>query len=207
MAQLVCQNDIVVSHPYACHCLCALDDVAAKDYLKSGWFDKRILCLSLDDYERKVHQGNKDCTIDAAIGVGNYINNRTTVTRLLLVELRMGYGYHNVDNLSVSSLENKISHSRSLLSDCNIDNNNYFIFMEGVAEQAKSWTERKKKEGGVCYTWVVLSVNEFNSLIQFVENMPYVPKTDLAQISKQLTVTICHPSTSRMTDCIAIIPL
>lgn len=135
MAQLVCQNDIVVSHPYACHCLCALDDVAAKDYLKSGWFDKRILCLSLDDYERKVHQGNKDCTIDAAIGVGNYINNRTTVTRLLLL------------------------------------------------------------------------VNEFNRLIQFVEDMPYVPKTDLAQISKQLTVTICHPSTSRMTDCIAIIPL
>lgn len=200
MVQLVCQNDIVVSHSYARHCLCTLDDVAAKDYLKSGWFDKRILCLSLDDYERKVLQGSNDCTIDAAIGVGNYINNRTTVTRLMLVELRMGYGYHNVDNLSVSSLENKISHSRSLLSDCNIDNNNYFIFKEGVAEQAKSWAERKKKEGGICYTWAVLSVNEFNRLIQFVEDMPYVPKTDLAQIRKQLSDCIANKNWRELCD-------
>lgn len=56
-----------------------------------------------------------------------------------------------------------------------------------MAAQAKSWAERKKKEGGVCHVWVVLSVDEFNHLIQFVEDMPYVPNNDLAQISKRLT--------------------
>ena len=32
-----------------------------------------------------------------------------------------------------------------------------------------------------------MSVDEFNHLIQFVEDMPYVPNNDLAQISKRLT--------------------
>ena len=82
---------------------------------------------------------------------------------------------------------NKINHSENLLSGHRIDKNNYFIFRDGVAAQAKSWAERKKKEGGVCHVWVVLSVDEFNHLIQFVEDMPYVPNNDLAQISKRLT--------------------
>lgn len=128
--------------------------------------------------------------MDAAIGIGNYANNRVTTSRLMLVELRMGYD--NVDNLSASSLENKISHSENLLSGHHIDKNNYFIFKDEVAAQAKSWAERKKKEGGVCHVWVVLSVDEFNHLIQFVEDMPYVPKNDLAQISKRLTDCILN---------------
>jgi len=146
MVQLVCQNDIIVSHPFACHCQATLNDVAAKDYQRTGWFDPRIICLSLDDYEAKVLKGSNDCTMDAAIGIGNYANNRVTISRLMLVELRMGYD--NVDNLSASSLENKISHSENLLSGHRIDKNNYFIFKDGVAAQAKSWAERKKKEGG-----------------------------------------------------------
>ena len=69
MVQLVCQNDIIVSHPFACHCQATLNDVAAKDYQRTGWFDPRITCLSLDDYEAKVLKGNNDCTMDAAIGI------------------------------------------------------------------------------------------------------------------------------------------
>lgn len=90
MVQLVCQNDIIVSHPFACHCQATLNDVAAKDYQRTGWFDPRITCLSLDDYEAKVLKGSNDCTMDAAIGIGNYANNRVTTSRLMLVELRMG---------------------------------------------------------------------------------------------------------------------
>ena len=89
--------------------------------------------VSLDDYEAKVLKGSNDCTMDAAIGIGNYANNRVTTSRLMLVELRMGYD--NVDNLSASSLENKISHSENLLSGHRIDKNNYFIFRDGVAAQ------------------------------------------------------------------------
>lgn len=35
MVQLVCQNDIIVSHPFACHCQATLNDVAAKDYQRT----------------------------------------------------------------------------------------------------------------------------------------------------------------------------
>lgn len=196
MAQLVCQNDIIVSHPFARHCQSTLDGIAAKDYQKSGWFDKRIICLSLDDYEANVLQGSNDCTMDAAIGIGSYANNRITTSRLMLVELRMGYD--NAENLSVSSLENKISHSKNLLSGHPVDNDNYFIFKNTVVAQARNWAERRRKEGGVRYAWVLLSVDEFNHLIQFVEDMPYVPKNDLVQIAKELTDCIANRDWSNL---------
>lgn len=188
MVQLVCRNDIIVSHPFACHCQAALDDIAARDYQRSGWFDGRIVCLSLDDYETNVCKGSKDSTMDAAIGIGNYVDNRVTASRLMLVELRMGY--ENVDNLSVSSLESKINHSKDLLSGYPIDSRSYFIFKDGVSAQAKSWIERRRKEIRGYSAWVVLSVNEFNHLIQFIEDMPYVPKNDWGQISRKLKYCI-----------------
>ncbi|MEY8722209.1 hypothetical protein AALN73_13760 [Bacteroides stercorirosoris] len=190
MVQLVCQNDIVISHPFACHCQSTLDGIATKDYQRSGWFDGRIVCLSLDDYETNVCKGSKDSTMDAAIGVGNYENNRITASRLMLVELRMGY--ENVDNLSVSSLESKISHSKDLLAGHPVDGKSYFVFKDGVSAQAKSWVERRRKEVRERGTWVVLSVNEFNHLIQFIEDMPYVPKNDWGQIAQKLKDCIAN---------------
>lgn len=180
MVQIVCQNDVVTSHPFAYYCQSTLEQIAERDYCRAGWFDERTSCLSLDEYETAMRTGSNNCTMDAAIGIGNYENNRVTTLRLMLVELRMGY--ENTENLSVSSLDGKINHSRNLLSGCSIDSNNYFIFMENVSAQAKNWAERKRNEGGVRNSWVMLSVDEFNLLIHFVEDMPYVPKTDLSQL-------------------------
>lgn len=184
MVQIVCQNDIITSHPFACYCQSTLEEIAERDYCRCGWFDKRTCCLSLDEYEVEICKGSNNCTMDAAIGIANYENNRVTALRLMLVELRMGY--ENAENLSVSSLDSKINHSRSLLLGCSIDTNNYFIFMNNVAAQAKSWAERKRNEGGVRNMWVMLSVDEFNHLIHFVEDMPYVPKTDLVKLRSGL---------------------
>ena len=189
MAQIVYNEKLVVEHAIARKdCICLLDQLAEKDYHRDGYFDKRIKCLSLDDYEEKVCGGSKDNTMDAAIGIYDYLNNRTVNSRLMLVELRMGYD--SADNLSKGSLEHKIGHSRDLLSDTRVDKVNIFIFTDGVAPKAKSWATRMAHASSVNPDWEMLGVSQFNELLKFESDMPYQPIHDVEHIMGGLTLCI-----------------
>ena len=51
MVPIIYNEDIIVSHLIAKHCLCLLDEVSQRDYNKVGIFSSKIKCLALDDYE------------------------------------------------------------------------------------------------------------------------------------------------------------
>lgn len=118
MVPIIYNEDIIVSHLIAKHCLCLLDEVSQRDYNKVGIFSNKIKCLALDDYETKFCGGSKDNTMDAAVGISDYQNNRKVNHRLLLVELRLDY--QSSRNLEKSSLVRKIKHSKDLLSESRI---------------------------------------------------------------------------------------
>ena len=86
MVPIIYNEDIIVSHLIAKHCLCLLDEVSQRDYNKVGIFSSKIKCLALDDYETKFCGGSKDNTMDAAVGISDYQNNRKVNHRLLLVD-------------------------------------------------------------------------------------------------------------------------
>ena len=70
-------------------CLKDLNFLCIRDYGES-FFENEVVCLDLDAYESSCVGENKP-TIDAAIGIADYQNNRTSSDRHLLVELRFGY--------------------------------------------------------------------------------------------------------------------
>lgn len=91
MEELAFDNGIISSHPIYSLCGSTLDTVSKKDYPGEDFFDKSIRCLDMDVYETQTCHGNKSHTMDAAIGIKSYSNNKFHATRLLLVELRMDY--------------------------------------------------------------------------------------------------------------------
>lgn len=185
MAQIVYNDKIVTEHAIAQRgCMHLLDALAENDYHKGGYFDKRIKCLSLDEYEEKVCGGSKDNTMDAAVGICDYVNNRAVNPRLMLVELRMGYD--SADNLSRSSLEHKITHSRNLLVDTRMEKTNFFVFTDTIAPKAKSWAMRMAYAARFKPDWEMLGVTQFNELLNFESDMPYHPIHDVDEIKKEL---------------------
>lgn len=185
MAQIVYNDKIVAEHTIAQRgCMHLLDELAESDYHKRGYFDERIRCLSLDEYEEKVCGGSKDNTMDAAVGICDYVNNRVVNSRLMLVELRMGYD--SADNLSRSSLEHKITHSRNLLVDTRMEKTNFFVFTDTIAPKAKSWATRMAYAARLKSDWEILGVTQFNELLNFESDMPYHPIHDVDAIKKGL---------------------
>ena len=182
MVPIIYNEDIIVSHLIAKHCLCLLDEVSQRDYNKVGIFSSKIKCLALDDYETKFCGGSKDNTMDAAVGISDYQNNRKVNHRLLLVELRLDY--QSSRNLDKSSLVRKIKHSKDLLSESRIAPNSCFIFSEEVAPKAQSWVRRFAREFSA--NWEVMNPIQFNAFIKFESDMPYQPENDLDRIKEVL---------------------
>lgn len=183
MVPIVYNDDIIVSHSIARHCLCLLDEISQKDYKKVGIFSNKIKCLSLDDYEAKFCGGSKDNTMDAAVGISDYQKNRKVNHRLLLVELRLEY--QSIKNLDKSPLIRKIKHSRDLLSGSEIDQKSCFIFSDKVAPQAKSWVARLSRE--FSSNWETMNPTQFNDYIKFESDMPYQSENDLDKIKEELS--------------------
>lgn len=181
----VYDNKVVASHSIYLECKNNLNALSKKDYPKDSFFSSDIECLDLDSYEGKRAKGKPDKTMDAAVGIDDYINNRIVNPRLLLIELRMDY--KSTDTLDVNTLRGKIQHSRVLLgSELRIDEDNYFIFRDNIAEKAKKWMFSISNEKSDAKKWKALSTSDLSSMLQDVSQMPYIPENDMTMPVNQI---------------------
>lgn len=174
MDPIVYDNNYLQSHPLSRQYGSTLNTVSERDYPGRNYFDNAIACLDMDLYEREHAIGNEDCTVDAVIGISNYANNRTINPRLLRIELRMDYT--NIQNLSKTQFERKVTHTRDLLgNEITVNQNSVFIFNERVAPQARHWLSAHQQEGGEIRHCIVCSTDDFNENVKSPESMPYEP--------------------------------
>lgn len=181
----VFDNAILLSHSaYSKGYGLKLNEVSIRDY-KSGGFNDKIVCIDLDTYERAAKSGSPNNTMDAAIGICNYQNNRRVSKRLLLVELRLDY--KSSKNLSGTELRRKSSHSRALLGmEISIDPNDYFIFDDTIIEESRRKINNLAIENGYKDKWHSQTVEEFNSFVQDAELLPYCPVNSPDRICSEI---------------------
>ena len=90
----------------------------------------------------------------------------------MIVELRMGYKHG--DNISLSELKKKITHTKTLLStNLPIYPNYYFIFTDEEEPQAKSLLYREAQEIGRMQNYKTTSVSDFTSNMKDPSQIPY----------------------------------
>ncbi len=175
---LVFDNGVVINHSLAEHYLSDLDALCERDYGMS-YFHSRIICLDMDAYESSL-SGNNDATMDAAIGVANYENNRKTDSRHLLVELR--FKYKSTNNFKVENMRQKVSHTKDLLLGNLIHGDPFFLYTEEVAPKARSYFSRLSHQYRDVCNWKALSISDFFGCVFDESSFPYQPINDLDQI-------------------------
>lgn len=175
MEQLVYNNDTVAAHSLYNKCGSTLNEVSNRDYPGKDYFNKEILCLDMDIYEKNVlHSESPDCTVDAVIGISSYESSRTHNPRLLLIELRIDY--KNIANLSKSEMERKVTHTKSLLSgEKAIEKGCLFIFNDSISSQAKNWFSRQERTKGILKDCSACSVSDFSTKVKSPSDFPYSP--------------------------------
>lgn len=164
-------NEIVEEHPIAKKgYLSTLAQLSKKDYKKKDYdLPNTVMALDMDAYEKSLNC-QADKTIDAAIGIANYSNGKKLSNqRLLLVELRMGYGGSG-KNSKASDMKEKEIHTRELLSGSNLDKRCFFIFNKEVAPLRLSRYNREKETISCIDNWHILSPEQFNN--EFFEVPP-----------------------------------
>ena len=194
-SDIVFDNAILLSHTaYRKGYGRKLNEVSIRDY-KTGGFNDKIVCIDLDPYERIAKSGSPDNTMDAAIGISNYQNNRRVSKRLLMVELRLDY--KSSRNLSGTELRRKSSHSRALLGmEVSIDPNDYFIFDDKIIDESRRKINNLAIENGYKNKWHSQTVEEFNSFVQDAELLPYCPVNAPDQISSE--IESCYKDINRL---------
>ena len=119
-------------------------------------------CIDLDAYEKGLKKGCHHPTVDAVIGV---FAGRSA--ELVMVELRLNY--KNVNNLSPTKLEEKVSCSKNILSGCGkLHAMVYFVFNHCVQSQARSWFARLKWGGKKNFK--PITIPELNQLISSADS-------------------------------------
>lgn len=180
---LVYANDVVANLPINSAFKVSLSDIAVRDYGKDYGLSNQVSAVDVDAYE-KSFSGNDDKTIDAAIGIANYINNSIKSPRLLLVELRVDYK-KKAKHSSISSMIRKEAHSRELLSFAPLDNRCFFIFDTDVAPRKRSEIANQRQANSLLENWQVLSLRDFVKQFYFADNLPYTPITNINAIIQQ----------------------
>lgn len=175
MEEWIYNNKIVQEHSLFRFCGSTLNDVSDKDYQGKYKFNPEIECLDIDEYEKKVQRKQQSFhTGDAVIGISTYENNRGINTRLLVVELRMGYV--SISNLSKKAMEAKVTYTKSLLGgEKSISRESIFIFNNGFIAQVKSWFDRNSRTGGELRNCIPVSVSEFSVKVKSESDFPYIP--------------------------------
>lgn len=186
MEQIVFENAVIQRSSLYRKCAGTLQELSQRDYSDKYEFNPNIECLDLDVYEKNTRKGNLNRTMDAVIGICDCSTKKhKSNERLLLVELRMGY--RNVNNLSVTDLVNKVSHSKIILgTEIPIDKNNIFIFDDKVYPQAVRWFSSRGNARGELKYYLVHSVTTFRSYIANYDDLPYVPQTNAESIKKDV---------------------
>lgn len=178
METQIFDNEIVKLHPiYRC-APATLAEISKRDYSKAP-FDSRIECLDMDYYEsRFVKNGANDSTMDAVIGVSNYVNNKKEHSALMMVELRLKY--QSTRNLEAESLNRKVLHTTELLGPAEypISKVVVFVFKGDVFQEARHWVASHSHSNRTKREWIVLSPDMFRKAYMAKEDMPYLPLHD-----------------------------
>lgn len=176
MELVVFDNVVLQKHSLYSSCSNTLQNVSNRDYPNKYSFNQNIECLDVDTYEKTIHAGSFNNTMDAVIGVCTARNDKTKVSpRLLLVELRMDY--ESTNNLSSSEMNKKVSYTRTLLgAEINIEQTHLFIYDKCISEQVKRWFNNKTKEGRIPPSYEACSVEDFAKIVVPIDSLPYVPK-------------------------------
>lgn len=176
---LVFDSNFVYGHKLASQFLSDLDALCRRDYNGKEYFHKQIACLDMDAYETSL-SGNNDATMDAAVGIATYENNRQTDSCHLLVELR--FNYKSTNNFDVTNMRDKVNHTKSLLAGDKVYDKMVFIYTDEVASKAKSYFSRLSKQYKDLSSWNAISVAEYYDYIRDKSSFPYQPLNDLEQI-------------------------
>ena len=180
---LVFDNGFVLGHKLASQFLSDLDALCRRDYHGKEYFRKQIVCLDMDAYETSL-SGNNDATMDAAVGIAAYENNRMSDSRHLLVELR--FNYKSTSNFDVTNMRNKVNHTKSLLAGDKVHDKMVFLYTDEVASKAKNYLSRLSKQYKDLCNWNAISVAEFFDYVRDKNSFPYQPINDLGQIVTEL---------------------
>lgn len=180
MALEVYDNSIVESHDKADSFKTTLASVSVRDYQQDFGLPSEVAALDIDTWETSL-SGDNDKTMDAAIGIADYIDNAKSASRLLLVELRMNYTGQG-QNSKTSEMKAKIQHTHNMLSGCSVDTRSFFIFQKNVAPSVRNRISRESVVDRSLQNWKIVSPEEFVSMFQFVENLPYTPLSPIDDI-------------------------
>ena len=183
---LIYSHSIIEEHTLYRSSPSTLSRVSDKDYPGKNYFSMDIPCIDLDAYEES-RSGENDCTVDAVIGVADYLNNRAGAPSLALVELRMKY--KSASNLDFTKISRKVQHSRNLLAGGTIHNKDYFIFTADVAAPAVYVFKSHRQTHPNLKNAEPISVEGFKNLIKNIEDYPYQPINSAAQIWASLSVS------------------
>lgn len=171
--------DIIVGHSLSKKVFSSLKDISNKDYPDKRYFEWEIPALDIDRYEKSLG-GDNQKTVDAVIGICNERQGKPINGRLLLVELRMKY--ENVDNLSISALLGKESHTREILRDCPddvpIDASYCLVFDYKIEQYAYNWLSRQQRSNPNLINWKSFSPTTFCNYINISVQFPYTPKKE-----------------------------
>lgn len=180
---IVFDESFVLKHKLAPQFASDLDSLCRRDYQGKTFFHKQVVCLDMDAYESS-RSGNNDATMDAAVGIATYENNRLSDSRHLLVELR--FNYRSANNFDVIKMRNKVNHTKSLLPGERVHEKVFFVYTDEVAPKAKSYFSRYSKQFGDLRCWDAVSVNEYFDYVRDKDSFPYQPINDLEQIKVEL---------------------
>ncbi len=199
MEGLIINNEYLHRHPLWQHCAASLSEISKRDYHGKDYFQSmNIDALDIDSYEKTTHKGkpgNMACTGDAVIGIALVKKGNTLMhPAVMIVELRMGY--KEGDNISLGELENKVSHTKTLLSTAlQIYPKYYFIFTDKEEPQARSLLYREAQEMGRMQNYKATSVSDFTNNLKDPSQIPYQYQYSTINIAQSfnrcITSTTC----------------
>lgn len=181
----VYNNDSVLGSTIDGKYITTIANVCVRDYGHDFGFSHEVSAIDLDSYETS-QSGANDKTMDAAIGIADYKDNKASNPRLLLIELRLDYGRQGQNSKS-SDMKKKETHSRNLLRGNDLDQRSFFVFDEKVAAARRNVHAREKLADSSIRKWEILTPSQFHELFCFVENLPYQPITNVDDVIDKVT--------------------
>lgn len=177
----------VTGHSLARGFLSSLKEISDRDYPGKNYFKHDIPALDIDRYEVS-REGSNQKTADAVVGICNRRQEKPVNGRLLMVELRMNY--RNVENLSVSALSGKESHTRDILHGCPddvlVDLTYCLVFDPGLEELATRWLFRQQRANSRLNAWKSFSPEKFCNYINAGVELSPDPKEETIILGERL---------------------
>lgn len=188
MEVLIINNEYLQRHPLWQNCPATLTEISKRDYRGKDYFTNvNIDALDIDSYEKATHKGKRGnlvCTGDAVVGIALEKRGDLLVhPAVMIVELRMGY--KRGDNISLTELTNKVTHTKTILSThLPVHRNYYFIFTDHEEPQARSVLFREAQEMNRMLEYKVTSVSDFNNNMKNPSSVPCTYKYSEEDIVK-----------------------